>query len=147
MLLATRPMLDLSTGTSLVRANVESKDQAFRSSLRNVARDETDARSFDKNFARASKSSIEGSSVSLPPPKFATLTVVGQTFGSVFIAEAGLLLIAAWQNGSSFERGLRSDAIVGATILAYTFFIYPVLGMLLGQRYPALPTFGAPAIL
>lgn len=75
---------------------------------------------------------------------FATLTLVGQTFGSFFIAEAGLLLIAAWGNGSTFERPLPSSVAIGATLLAYALVIYPALGILLGHRYPAAPTFGVP---
>lgn len=75
---------------------------------------------------------------------FATLTLVGQTFGSFFIAEAGLLLIAAWQDGSAFERASRSSTVIGASLLAYALVLYPALGMLLGHRYPAAPTFGVP---
>jgi hypothetical protein len=78
---------------------------------------------------------------------FATLTIVGQTFGSFFIAEAGLLLIVAWRDGSSFDRASRSAAIAGATIVVYALLLYPAIAMLLGQRYPALPTFGAPCPL
>jgi hypothetical protein len=75
---------------------------------------------------------------------FATLTLAGQTFGSLFIAEAGLLLIAAWGSGSTFERPSRSATVAGLSLLAYALLIYPALGMLLGQRYPAAPTFGVP---
>lgn len=74
----------------------------------------------------------------------AALVLAGQTFGSLFIAEAGLLLIAAWQNGSTLERASRSSTAVGVSLLVYALAIYPALGMLLGHRYPAAPTFGVP---
>lgn len=72
------------------------------------------------------------------------LSLSGEIFGSLFIAEAGLLLITAWQNGTSFECASRPAAVAGSAILVYTLFLYPALAVFFGQQYPALPTFGAP---
>jgi len=74
---------------------------------------------------------------------FASITPAGQIFGSLFIAEAGLLLLSTWQNGS-FVPATRSNTVVAALVIAYALLLYPMLGFVLGQRYPAVPTFGAP---
>lgn len=75
---------------------------------------------------------------------FSALTPAGQIFGVFFIAEAGLLLISAWQDGSWFDRAPRASLIAGATAIAFALVLYPAIGVLLGQRYPRLPTFGTP---
>jgi hypothetical protein len=78
---------------------------------------------------------------------FASITPAGQIFGSLFIAQAGLLLLSAWQDGDSFEPATRSNMGVAASIIAYALLLYPMIGMALGQQYPAVPTFGAPCPL
>ncbi|MGZ5445657.1 MAG: DUF6064 family protein [Thermoanaerobaculia bacterium] len=75
---------------------------------------------------------------------FVELTPAGSVFGSLFIAEAGLLLISATQNGAWFERASRGSVVVGTLLIAYAFVLYPALGVLLGHRYPYAPTFGTP---
>lgn len=74
---------------------------------------------------------------------FATITLAGQIFGSLFIAEAALLLLSTWQNGPLRPVSRRS-AIAGAFIIAYALLLYPIAGVAAGQQYPAIPTFGAP---
>lgn len=75
---------------------------------------------------------------------FASITPAGQVFGSFFIAQAGLLLISMFANGSTFEPTSRANVIVSFVLIAYALLIYPIVGHVLGQRYPAMPTFGAP---
>jgi hypothetical protein len=75
---------------------------------------------------------------------FVVLTPAGEIFGSLFIAEAALLLISLWQGGPAFEPAPRPGLIIGLVLLAYALVGYPVLGYALGQRYPAVPSFGAP---
>ena len=75
---------------------------------------------------------------------FASITPAGQVFGSLFIAQGGLLLITAWQDGESFEPAARSSINTAAIIIAYALLLYPLIALALGQRYPELPTFGAP---
>lgn len=75
---------------------------------------------------------------------FASITPAGEIFGSLFIAEAGLLLLSAWQNDTTFERTSRANFVVAACIIGYALLLYPILGVVLGQHYPATPTFGAP---
>jgi hypothetical protein len=75
---------------------------------------------------------------------FATLTTAGEIFGSFFIAQAVLLLFAAWQDNPNFTPTSRSGAIAGAGVLSYALVIYPAIGVLAGHHYPATPTFGVP---
>jgi hypothetical protein len=75
---------------------------------------------------------------------FAALTPAGAVFGSLFIAQAGLLLVSAWQDASTFERAPRPAAITGAVILAYALLLYPAIGVFLGHEFPAAPSFGTP---
>jgi hypothetical protein len=77
---------------------------------------------------------------------FAALSSAGEVFGSLFIAEAGLLLLSAWQNenGTAFARAWRGNAVVAVCVIAYALLLYPILGFFLGHRYPETPTFGTP---
>lgn len=77
---------------------------------------------------------------------FATVTPAGEIFGSLFIAEAALLMLCAWQD-EPLVPSSRSGAAVGASLIAYALLLYPVAGMLAGHHYPAQPTFGAPCPL
>ena len=77
---------------------------------------------------------------------FTRLTPAAFVFAAAFLAEAALL---AW-------HGLRtrrlhfavprepSMTVVGAVLIAFALVGYPALAHLLGQRYPAVPTFGLP---
>jgi hypothetical protein len=75
---------------------------------------------------------------------FASLTPAGEIFGSLFVAEAGLLLICLLQNGSTFEPAARANIAVGLVLITYALLIYPAVGLAIGHQYPAMPTFGAP---
>ncbi|HKH90407.1 MAG TPA: DUF6064 family protein [Gemmatimonadaceae bacterium] len=77
---------------------------------------------------------------------FAMLTPAAYVFAGAFLVEAALL---AW-------HGLRtrrlhfalpretSATVVGAALIAFALIVYPALAYELGQRYPAMPTFGLP---
>jgi hypothetical protein len=68
----------------------------------------------------------------------------GEIFGSLFIAQAAIFVLCAWQNGSIFERASRPAFVTGMILIAYALVAYPAIGVALGHRYPASPTFGAP---
>ena len=74
---------------------------------------------------------------------FVTITPAGEVFGSVFIAEAALLLLAAWLGGP-LEDASETSVLAGMSIIVYALLLYPIAGIATGQHYPALPTFGAP---
>ena len=78
---------------------------------------------------------------------FVTITPAGQIFGSFFIAEAAVLLLCAWEMGPRLEPVSRASLAVSGFILVYALLLYPIAGIAAGQRYPALPTFGAPCPL
>ena len=77
---------------------------------------------------------------------FAALTPAAYVFAAAFLVEAALL---AW-------HGLRtrrlhfalpreaSATIVGTLLIAFALVGYPAIAYVLGQQYPAVPTFGLP---
>ncbi len=75
---------------------------------------------------------------------FTQLTQAGEIFGSLFIAEAGLLVLCLWQSDAPFSRASHASTVVGSILLVYALAVYPALTFLLGHRYPAMPTFGTP---
>lgn len=77
---------------------------------------------------------------------FVTISPAGRVFGSLFVAEAGLLLLCVWQNGSMSLPSSHSHAAmtVGTLLLLYALAIYPLVGSVTGHHYPAAPTFGTP---
>ena len=75
---------------------------------------------------------------------FTMLSPAGEIFGSLFIAEAALLLLRVWQNGTAIERPSTTSVFTGNALIAYALFGYPLLAYLLGHEFPAMPTFGAP---
>lgn len=54
----------------------------------------------------------------------------------------------AWVGGVKgrlqFERGLSGRVSMGLAVIVFAFAVYPVIGIVLGHRYPAAPTFGLP---
>lgn len=76
---------------------------------------------------------------------FSAINPAAPIFGALFIAQAGLFV---WLGVRSTRLAftVRSDTrgIAGAVLIVYALVVYPVLGHLLGHRYPAAPTFGLP---
>lgn len=76
----------------------------------------------------------------------AKLTPAAYGFGALFLVQAALL---AW-HGLRTRRirfAAPTDApatIVGAVLMVFALLAYPALAHQLGQRYPAVPTFGLP---
>ena len=66
-------------------------------------------------------------------------------FGALFIVE-GLLIcwLGAAKGSLHFEPRRTASGIVGALLVCYALVVYPVIGLALGRRYPAMPTFGVP---
>lgn len=77
---------------------------------------------------------------------FAALTPAAYLFAAAFLVEAALL---AWHGVHTrrlhFARPLEPTAtVVGGVLVAFALLGYPALAFELGQRYPAVPTFGLP---
>ena len=66
-------------------------------------------------------------------------------FGTVFIVQAALFIWAgAWHAELAFAVRRDARGVLGGLIIAYGLVVYPILGVVLGHRYPAAPTFGLP---
>ena len=66
-------------------------------------------------------------------------------FGSAFLVQA--LLFGLWGSilRPGADRSVRGpQAWVGVFLLGYALVLYPILGWMLGHRYPYSPTFGLP---
>ena len=77
---------------------------------------------------------------------FSAVTSMAWVFGAAFLIQAALL---AWHGLHTRRLHLaappdRASRIVGGALAVYALIGYPVLGALLGQRYPWMPTFGLP---
>jgi hypothetical protein len=74
------------------------------------------------------------------------LTPAALLFAGLFLLEAVLL---AWHGLRTRRLHLavpldRTSRVVGVALVVYALIGYPVVAMLAGQRYPAMPTFGLP---
>lgn len=77
---------------------------------------------------------------------FSTLSPIAFLFAAAFLVEAALL---AWHGLHTRRLHLAipvdgASRLVGGALAAYSLIGYPLLAYLLGQRYPAVPTFGLP---
>ena len=74
---------------------------------------------------------------------FSTINAAAIFFGSAFIVQGCLFLIAA-TGRRRLDVRMGSDAygITGAVLIAYALAVYPVLGTVLGHGYPYAPVFG-----
>jgi len=76
---------------------------------------------------------------------FRTINPIATVFGGAFVIEAGLLLwYTVVRPRVVFVADHSVRGALGLILLVYAFAVYPAVGYLLGQRYPALPTFGLP---
>jgi hypothetical protein len=66
--------------------------------------------------------------------------------GIPFIIQ-GILIARLGFSGASrlrYERHFDGTSMIGLALVAYALIVYPVLGYMLGHRYPSAPTFGVP---
>jgi len=76
---------------------------------------------------------------------FRAINPAAVAFGGLFILEALLLALWAVRQAPATAGPVSGPARwIGGALLAYAFLAYPLLGWLLGHRYPASPTFGLP---
>jgi hypothetical protein len=77
---------------------------------------------------------------------FADLTPAAYVFATAFLLEAVLL---SWHGLRTRRLHFavpreRPMAVVGGALIAFALIAYPAIAYALGQRYPAVPTFGLP---
>jgi hypothetical protein len=66
-------------------------------------------------------------------------------FGVAFIVQAALFAwFGAWRGRLEFRARADGAGVLGGILVAYALVGYPLLGLALGHRYPASPTFGLP---
>ena len=76
---------------------------------------------------------------------FTRINPAAWVFGGLFLAQA---LLFAWSGVATTRlrfspiRGLRSAT--GVVLVGFALLAYPAIGYLIGERYPAAPTFGLP---
>jgi hypothetical protein len=63
-------------------------------------------------------------------------------FGALFVVQAALFLRGVAEPHVSFRYTGDVTSLVGILLVAYAMIGYPLLGMLLGHRYPQSPPFG-----
>lgn len=76
---------------------------------------------------------------------FSKINPAAWLFGAIFILRSLIFIyVGVIKRKISFHIPRDVYGIGGTVILAYVFIIYPAIGHLVGQRYPAVPTFGLP---
>ncbi|HET7459244.1 MAG TPA: DUF6064 family protein [Gemmatimonadaceae bacterium] len=75
---------------------------------------------------------------------FVAINTAALLFAALFVAESGLLAVATYGRALTFRVRADARGIAGGALVAYALVGYPLLGYVLGQRYPEMPTFGAP---
>ena len=77
---------------------------------------------------------------------FAAISPAAYLFAALFVVEGVLLIRLGVVGHRRLTFAPRRDAhgVAGALLLLYALAGYPLLGYLLGHRWPATPTFGVP---
>lgn len=73
---------------------------------------------------------------------FSTINAAARLFAGAFVLQALALSWWAWRPPPELAFGLDLPRGVGLALIVYAMAAYPVLGLALGLRYPAMPTFG-----
>ena len=74
---------------------------------------------------------------------FSQINPIARIFAGAFVVQ-GALFAAHAMTGRGLEFGPRSRlrAAAGATMIVYAMLLYPLIGLAVGERYPAMPLFG-----
>lgn len=74
---------------------------------------------------------------------FTPINPMARIFALAFVIQALLLAYHAWK-GCGLEYGPRTRlrTAAGAAMMFYALVLYPAIGFLVGERYPAIPLFG-----
>lgn len=76
---------------------------------------------------------------------FTEINPAARLFGAVFLLEAALLLWVGFRTRHvRFDPRQAPYGVLGAILITYALVAYPLVGIALGHRYPAQPTFGLP---
>ncbi len=74
---------------------------------------------------------------------FSQINPVARAFAAAFLAQAVIFAFhAITRSGLEFGLRTRLRATAGALMVAYALVVYPLIGLMAGERYPAIPLFG-----
>lgn len=74
---------------------------------------------------------------------FASINQTARIFAVAFVIQAGLFGLHAWSRlGLEFGARSRVRAFAGGAMVLYALILYPIIGLVAGERYPAMPLFG-----
>jgi hypothetical protein len=76
---------------------------------------------------------------------FAPVNPAARLFGGLFVAGAAAFAWSGVVRGRlAFDGESRHRRVAGHALIAYALVVYPLISLLLGREYPAIPTFGLP---
>ena len=76
---------------------------------------------------------------------FRSINPAAALFGALFVIQAALLMwLASRKPVRHFTLRRDSAGVLGVSMIVFALIIYPLLGSILGHRYPYAPTFGLP---
>lgn len=74
---------------------------------------------------------------------FSQINPVARAFAAAFLVQAVLFVLhAAFAREPDFHPRSRLRTVTGAALISYAMVAYPVIGLLAGEHYPAMPLFG-----
>jgi hypothetical protein len=74
--------------------------------------------------------------------QFSTINPAAYGFATLFVLQGVLFSVAAARGTLRFAASAKPIAWVGMAFVAYAMLLYPLIGLLAGHHYPALPMFG-----
>lgn len=76
---------------------------------------------------------------------FASVTRAAVVFAVAFAVQGGLFAwLAIGPRTLSYHPRANAAGVIGSILIVYALIGYPVVGYVVGHRYPAAPTFGVP---
>ena len=76
---------------------------------------------------------------------FRSINPAAALFGALFVIQAALLMwLVSRKPVRHFTLRRESAGVLGVSMIIFALIIYPLLGSILGHRYPYAPTFGLP---
>ena len=75
---------------------------------------------------------------------FRPLNPAAAGFAVLFGIQAVVLIITAWRREIEFPARLDMGGAAAIGLILYALILYPVIGYIVGHRYPSTPTFGLP---
>jgi hypothetical protein len=74
---------------------------------------------------------------------FSQVNPIARAFAGAFLLQALLFAVHAISGrGLEFGPRTRLRAVAGASMILYAMLVYPLIGVAVGERYPAMPLFG-----